>query len=148
MSDSWVTETPRHLGLGKDVTLFRKGQILAFIKEQKTTTKEIVETTNVGLLTVKRITKTRRDSGETRVSKLRADIQIFTVSSEVKQYFGTVLGLLRQAGLTANPKKCAAGCVGVQYLGFHLGHGQVHPQINMTAVIVQPLLHHFTYQVL
>ncbi len=46
-----------------------------------------------------------------------------------------VLRALRGAGLTANPKKCAIGRVEVRYLGFHLGHGQVHPQIDKTAAI-------------
>ncbi len=41
-----------------------------------------------------------------------------------------VLRALRGAGLTANPKKCAIGRVEVRYLGFHLGHGQVRPQID------------------
>ncbi len=40
-----------------------------------------------------------------------------------------------RAGLTANPKKCAIGRVEVRYLGFHLGHGQVRPQIDKTAAI-------------
>ncbi len=46
-----------------------------------------------------------------------------------------VLRALRGAGLTANPNKCAIGRVEVRYLGFHLGHGQVHPQIDKTAAI-------------
>ncbi len=46
-----------------------------------------------------------------------------------------VLRALRGAGLTANPKKCAIGRVEVRYLGFHLGHGQVRPQIDKTAAI-------------
>ncbi len=46
-----------------------------------------------------------------------------------------VLRALRGAGLTANPKKCAIGWVEVRYLGFHLGHGQVRPQIVKTAAI-------------
>ena len=36
-----------------------------------------------------------------------------------------VLVSLRQAGLTANPKKCAVGRREVWYLGYHLGGGQV-----------------------
>ncbi|KAI7808673.1 hypothetical protein IRJ41_011194 [Triplophysa rosa] len=40
------------------------------------------------------------------------------------QHLRAVLGALRAAGLTANPKKCAVGRVEVRYLGFHLGHGQ------------------------
>ncbi len=46
-----------------------------------------------------------------------------------------VLRALRGTELTANPEKCAIGRVEVQYLGFHLGHGQVRPQINKTAAI-------------
>ncbi len=46
-----------------------------------------------------------------------------------------VLRALRGAQLTANPKKCAIGRVEVRYLGFHLGHGQVCPQIDKTATI-------------
>ncbi len=39
------------------------------------------------------------------------------------------------AGLTADPRKCAIGRVGVRYLGFHFGHGQVRPQIDKTAAV-------------
>ncbi len=46
-----------------------------------------------------------------------------------------VLRAQRGAGLMANPKKCTIGQVEVRYLGFHLGHGQVHPQIDKTAAI-------------
>ncbi len=46
-----------------------------------------------------------------------------------------VLRALRGAGLMANPKKCAISRVEVRYLGFHLGHGQVRPQIDKTAAI-------------
>lgn len=38
-----------------------------------------------------------------------------------------VLETLRQVGLTANPKKCFIGQREVQYLGYHLGGGQVRP---------------------
>ncbi|XP_056585423.1 uncharacterized protein LOC130406867 [Triplophysa dalaica] len=51
------------------------------------------------------------------------------------QHLRAVLASLRGAGLTANPKKCAVGRVEVRYLGFHLGHGEVRPQINKTAAI-------------
>ncbi|KAI7813488.1 hypothetical protein IRJ41_018565 [Triplophysa rosa] len=40
------------------------------------------------------------------------------------EHLRAVLRALREAGLTANPKKCAIGRVEVKYLGFHLGHGQ------------------------
>ncbi|XP_051724240.1 uncharacterized protein LOC127498671 isoform X1 [Ctenopharyngodon idella] len=51
------------------------------------------------------------------------------------QHLRAVLRSLRGAGLTANPKKCAIGRVEVRYLGFHLGHGQVRPQIDKTAAV-------------
>ncbi len=51
------------------------------------------------------------------------------------EHLQAVLKALRGAGLTANPRKCAVGCVEVRYLGFHLGHGQVRPQINKTAAV-------------
>ena len=49
--------------------------------------------------------------------------------------WGAVLESLRQAGLTANPKKCAIGRAEVRYLGYHLGSGQVRPLVDKTAVI-------------
>ncbi len=61
------------------------------------------------------------------------------------EHLRAVLRSLREAGLTANPRKCAIGRVEVRYLGFHLGHGQVHPQIDKTQVKAAlcggPLLH-------
>jgi len=48
---------------------------------------------------------------------------------------GAVLGSLRQAGLTANPKKCVVGRTEVRYLGYHLGGGQVRPQVDKTTAI-------------
>ncbi len=54
-----------------------------------------------------------------------------------------VLRALRGAGLTANPKKCAIGWVEVRYLGFHLGHGQVLPQIDKTAAIAVLTLRYY-----
>ncbi len=51
------------------------------------------------------------------------------------EHLHAVLRSLRVAGLTANSRKCAIGQVEVQYLGFHLGHGQVRPQIDKTAAV-------------
>ncbi len=51
------------------------------------------------------------------------------------EHLRAVLRSLRVAGLTANPRKCAIGRVEVWYLGFHLGHGQVRPQIDKTAAV-------------
>ncbi len=51
------------------------------------------------------------------------------------EHLRAVLRALRVAGLRANPRKCAIGRVEVRYLGFHLGHGQVRPQIDKTAAV-------------
>ncbi|XP_069551592.1 uncharacterized protein [Brachyistius frenatus] len=59
----------------------------------------------------------------------------FTTWAEHVQQVGTVLESLRQAGLTANPGKCAVGWKEVWYLGYHLGGGQVRPQVDKTAAI-------------
>lgn len=48
---------------------------------------------------------------------------------------GAVLESLRRAGLTANLKKCAVGRREERYLGYHLGGGQVRPQVNKKAAI-------------
>lgn len=48
------------------------------------------------------------------------------------QCLRAVLRSLHAAELTADPKKCAIGKVEVWYLCFHLGHGQVWPQIDKT----------------
>lgn len=42
---------------------------------------------------------------------------------------------LKQAGLTANPKRCAAGRREVQHLGCRCGYGQVLPQVEKTAAV-------------
>ena len=57
-----------------------------------------------------------------------------TWAEHVRQV-AAVLGSLRQTGLTANPKKCAVGRREVQYLGYHLGGGQVRPQVDKMAAI-------------
>ncbi|XP_077962421.1 uncharacterized protein LOC144410313 isoform X1 [Gasterosteus aculeatus] len=51
------------------------------------------------------------DDWETHLSRLRA-----------------VLGALRGAGLTANPKKCRLGLEEASYLGYRIGRGNVRPQ--------------------
>ena len=51
------------------------------------------------------------------------------------QRVAAVLQSLRQAGLTANPKKCVIGRREIQYLGFHLGRGKVRPQVGKTAAV-------------
>ena len=52
------------------------------------------------------------------------------------RHVAVVLESLRQAGLTANPKKCTIGRAEVRYLGYHLGRGQVRPLVDKTAAIV------------
>ena len=51
------------------------------------------------------------------------------------RHVAAVLESLRQAGLTANLKKCTIGRAEVRYLGFHLGRGQVSPLVDKTAAI-------------
>ena len=51
------------------------------------------------------------------------------------QHVEVVLESLRQAGLTANLKKCTIGRAEVRYLGYHLGRGQVRPLVDKTTVI-------------
>ena len=57
-----------------------------------------------------------------------------TWAEHVRQV-AVVLESLRQAGLTANPRKCAVGRREVRYLGYHLGGGQVRPLVDKTAAI-------------
>ncbi|TNN35328.1 Transposon Tf2-9 polyprotein [Liparis tanakae] len=58
-----------------------------------------------------------------------------TTKAEHVQRVCAVLESLRQAGLTANPGKCAVGPREAQYLGYHLGGGQVRPKIDKTTAI-------------
>ncbi len=60
---------------------------------------------------------------------------IIIYSQDWQRHMVHLREVLRVAGLTSNPKKCAIGRVEVRYLGFHLGHGQVRPQIDKTAAI-------------
>ncbi|CAM4501278.1 unnamed protein product [Lepidochelys olivacea] len=46
-----------------------------------------------------------------------------------------VLDTLRQAGLTANPAKCAIGLAEAKYLGYIVGRGMVKPQLNKLEAI-------------
>lgn len=56
-----------------------------------------------------------------------------TTWAEHVMWMDAVLESLRQAGLTANPKKCAVGRRKVHYLGYHFGGGQASPQVEKTA---------------
>ena len=51
------------------------------------------------------------------------------------QQVAVVLESLQRVGLAINPKKCAVGRGEGRYLGYHLGGGQVRPQVDKTAVI-------------
>jgi len=55
-------------GRGKDVSLFEKGQIIGMHEAEKTS-KEIAETTKIGLRTVQRIIKNWKDSGDPSSSR-------------------------------------------------------------------------------
>ena len=46
-----------------------------------------------------------------------------------------VLNSIREAGLTANPKKCAIGQEEARYLGYTIGRGVIKPQINKVEAI-------------
>ncbi|KAF0045874.1 hypothetical protein F2P81_002403 [Scophthalmus maximus] len=50
-------------------------------------------------------------------------------------HLGTVLGALRHAGLTANPKKCHLGLEEAEYLGYTIGRGSVRPQLRKVEAI-------------
>lgn len=54
---------------------------------------------------------------------------------EHMQWVATVLELLRQVGLTTNPRECAVGWRKVQYLGYLFGSGQVCSQVGKTTAI-------------
>ncbi|GBM50011.1 hypothetical protein AVEN_167129-1 [Araneus ventricosus] len=53
---------------GKDVSDFERGQIIG-LHQSKKTIKEIAEITGIGLRSVQRIIKTRKDSGEPSTSR-------------------------------------------------------------------------------
>ena len=55
-------------GRGKDVSLCQKGQIIGMYQAKKTS-KEMAETTKIGLRTVQRIIKNWKDSGEPSSSR-------------------------------------------------------------------------------
>lgn len=51
------------------------------------------------------------------------------------QHVAAVLESLKQVVLTALPNKCAVGWRDVEYLGYHLGGGQVCPQVEKKTTI-------------
>ncbi len=58
------------------------------------------------------------------------------IGSGILEHLRAVLRALRVAGLTGKTRgSVAIGRVEVRYLGFHLGHGQVRPQIDKTAAV-------------
>jgi hypothetical protein len=54
--------------------------------------------------------------------------------THVKQV-SAVLQALREAGLTANPKKCQLGLQEAEYLGYTIGRGCVKPQMKKVEAI-------------
>lgn len=48
-----------------------------------------------------------------------------------------VIEKLQQAGLSANPKKCALAKQETKYLGYHLGSGVLRPQVEKVEAIMQ-----------
>ncbi|KAG2461113.1 RFNG acetylglucosaminyltransferase, partial [Polypterus senegalus] len=61
-------------GRGKDVSLFEKGQIIGMHQAEKTS-KEIAETTKIGLRTVQRIIKNWKDGGDPSSSRMKCGRQ-------------------------------------------------------------------------
>ncbi|KAF4090058.1 hypothetical protein AMELA_G00047550 [Ameiurus melas] len=50
-------------------------------------------------------------------------------------HLGEVLKGLRDAGLTANPKKCHLGLTEAQYLGYRIGRGMLQPQAEKVEAV-------------
>lgn len=66
------------------------------------------------------------------------DIIVFSPNWETHhQHLQQILEGLRQAGLTANPKKCILGKRETQYLGFLVGQGIIKPMAVKVAAIRQ-----------
>uniref|UniRef100_K7F199 ribonuclease H n=1 Tax=Pelodiscus sinensis TaxID=13735 RepID=K7F199_PELSI len=64
------------------------------------------------------------------------DIIIFSNSwGDHLQHVDKVLQALRQAGLTANPRKCQFGKREVSYLGYTVGNGQLRPILDKVRAI-------------
>ena len=71
------------------------------------------------------------------------DIAVFSTTSEAHcDHIAAELTKLREAGLTANIKKCQWGKTSVEFLGYIVGQGQVKPSVCKEAAIkhfVQPI---------
>nr|XP_025035341.1 uncharacterized protein LOC112544063 [Pelodiscus sinensis] len=64
------------------------------------------------------------------------DIVIFSESwEEHLGHITNVLGALRKAGLTANPKKCQFGRAEVSYLGYTVGRGKLKPLVDKVQAV-------------
>ncbi|XP_053873204.1 uncharacterized protein LOC128831095, partial [Malaclemys terrapin pileata] len=64
------------------------------------------------------------------------DVVIYSPQWETHlERVAAVLRSLREAGLTANPKKCRIGWQETKYLGYAIGHGQVKPLIGKVQAI-------------
>lgn len=59
------------------------------------------------------------------------DIVVHSMSwSQHLQHLSALLQALRDAGLTANPGKCALGLEETNYLGYTVGRGNIKPQLR------------------
>ncbi|XP_075768775.1 uncharacterized protein LOC142821515 isoform X2 [Pelodiscus sinensis] len=64
------------------------------------------------------------------------DIVIFSESWEKHlEHVTSVLRALREAGLTANPKKCQFGRAEVSYLGYTVGRGKLKPLVDKVQAV-------------
>lgn len=64
------------------------------------------------------------------------DVVIFSHNwSDHCDHLRQVLGRIREAGLTINPKKCALGKKEVSYLGYVIGSGVIRPQVEKVEAI-------------
>ena len=63
-------------GRGKDVSLFKKGQTIGMQQAEKTS-KEIAESTKIGWITVQRISKNWKKSGEPLIDRDRRSLKTF-----------------------------------------------------------------------
>uniref|UniRef100_K7G5Z2 ribonuclease H n=1 Tax=Pelodiscus sinensis TaxID=13735 RepID=K7G5Z2_PELSI len=64
------------------------------------------------------------------------DIIIFSESWEKHlEHLTEILEALRQAGLTANPKKCQFGKTEISYLGYTVGRGKLRPMVDKVQAV-------------
>ncbi|KAJ8392995.1 hypothetical protein AAFF_G00068990 [Aldrovandia affinis] len=127
-------ETPRELYTGLK-ELFAK-----WVKPEQSTVTEITAL-KTQLTQQEREKLERAEIMEARVkAKVEfKDVVIFDESWEdLLAHIQKVLQLIKSAGLTVNPKKCAFAHKGIQCLGFVIGEGFIRPQVGKVEVFSCP----------